>query len=149
MFRVQGKFSIPYSEPKVQPLFHVSLIPLQKSLYLPSADPFFLLQRLELDNHTQRQIPSKQSPKKKETNRTCLPAHPIPQSPTTPLPCRNSPRLCLCLSPYIYLSIHPIHHLFSNHSILIIIKQINNNSLPTTTHASSNLIMLFYQVGTY
>lgn len=106
----RGNFPSRIPTLKVQPLFHVPLIPLHKSLYLPSAGPFFLLHRLELDNHTQRLIPSKQSPKKKETNQTCLPACLFdPQSPTTPLPCRNFPRLCL--SPSIYLSIHPIHHL--------------------------------------
>lgn len=131
----RGNFSIPYSERKVHPpLFHVPLMPLHKSLYLPSAGPFFLLQRLELDTYPQRQIPSKQSPKEEE-NQTCLPAYSIIKSPTTPLPSRNSPRLCLF--PYIYLSIYPPHPSPFLESLDTHHQQINNNRLPTTTHASS------------
>lgn len=126
MSRAQGRFSIPCPTPKVHPFstFHVPLIPLHKSLYLLSACPFFLLHRLELDTHTQCQIPSKQSPKKKETNQTCLPAYSIIKLPTIPLPCRNSPRLCLSIYLYIYPP-HPspfLESLDTHHP-----QQINNN----------------------
>lgn len=104
MSRVQGKFSIPYSEPKVHPppfprFTHTTL---HKSLYLPSAGPFFLLQRLELDTLTQRQTPSKQSPKKR--NKSNLPAS---------LPIRflnHQPHRCLVgilpVSVSLYISIY-------------------------------------------
>lgn len=109
MARAQGKFFHPVSQTKSAPnpfstfqSYHsTSLSTYHQQAHSFSCNALSLIPSLSA-KYPQSNL------KGKKTNQTCLPARLFdPQSPTTPLPRGNSPRLCL--SPYIYLSIHPPH----------------------------------------